>query len=96
MSQITNTDVEKLAELAMLEISDSEVASLVSSINNILGYVGMVATADLSDVKSKYNFTNVDRADDFMDNVGSHQIIMQNVREVSPEGFVEVSKVINK
>lgn len=96
MSQITNTDVEKLAELAMLEIPGVEVENLAKSINNILGYVGIVANADLSNVEAKQEFTNIARVDGLKGVLGSHEIVMQNVRQVSGDGYVEVSKVINK
>jgi Asp-tRNA(Asn)/Glu-tRNA(Gln) amidotransferase C subunit len=43
MSKIATEDIDKLAELAMLEILEEEKLSLQKSIESILGYVGMVA-----------------------------------------------------
>lgn len=96
MSHITTEDISKLGELALLDLSEGEKQNFAHSITSILGYVGMVAEADLSDVQVKQNFIGSARPDSAGIAVGSHELIMSNARQVSPEGFVEVSKVINK
>lgn len=96
MSQITHEDIAKLGELAMLELTDQEKQNLANSINNILAYVGMVTEADLSNLQSSHKFTDIARADKLVQVVGSHDVVMANARQVSPDGFLEVSKVINK
>lgn len=96
MSQIQKDDVRKLAELAMLELSEEEITAQANSINSILGYVSMVANVNLEGISSTINFSNITKEDVADEKVGSHSLIMQNVRQVSKDGFVEVSKVINK
>lgn len=98
MSHISKEDIEKLAELALLNLSEEEKTGLQNSINNILGYVSMVTEADLAGVSANYNFTSVARPDRVSDQqpLFSKDILNQNVRQLSEDGFVEVSKVINK
>jgi aspartyl/glutamyl-tRNA(Asn/Gln) amidotransferase C subunit len=98
MSHISKEDIEKLAELALLDLLEEEKIGLQNSINNILGYVSMVTEADLAGVSANYNFTSVSRSDEVSDKqpVFSKDILNQNVRQLSEDGFVEVSKVINK
>lgn len=97
MSHISKEDIEKLAELALLDLSEEEKTGLQNSINNILGYVSMVTEADLAGVLANYNFTSVVRPDQVLEILAfSKDILKQNVRQLSEDGFVEVSKVINK
>lgn len=97
MSHISKEDIEKLAELALLDLSEEEKTGLQNSINNILGYVSMVTEADLAGVSANYNFTSVSRSDEVSGQPAfSKDILNQNVRQLSEDGFVEVSKVINK
>lgn len=96
MSHITHEDIAKLGDLALLNLTEAEKENLVQSINSILGYVGMVAEVDLSQVQAKQNFTDIARPDVATTQAGSHNLVMSNAHQVSSEGFVEVSKVISK
>jgi aspartyl/glutamyl-tRNA(Asn/Gln) amidotransferase C subunit len=97
MSKIATEDIDKLAELAMLEILEEEKLSLQKSIESILGYVGMVAEAKVSELQGSQAFDSIAREDDLA-NVVPHNagMLRANIRQLSSEGFVEVSKVINK
>lgn len=96
MSQINNEDIVKLANLALVNLPPEEVEGMTKSVNSILGYVRMVAEAPIADVTATQNFTDISRADELTEKLGNKDLVMQNVRQASPEGFVEVSKVINK
>lgn len=96
MSHITTEDISKLGDLALLDLSESEKQNLANSINSILGYVSSVAEADLTGVQVSQKFTDIARSDVGVGVVGSHELVISNARQVSPDGFVEVSKVINK
>jgi aspartyl/glutamyl-tRNA(Asn/Gln) amidotransferase C subunit len=97
MSHISKEDIEKLAELALLDLSEEEKTGLQNSINNILGYVSMVTEADLAGVSANHNFTSMARPDQVLGQPAfSKEILQQDVRQLSEDGFVEVSKVINK
>lgn len=80
----------------MLELTDQEKQNLTNSINSILTYVGMVTEADFSNLQASQRFTDIARVDEMVQAVGSRDVVMVNARQVSPEGFVEVSKVISK
>lgn len=61
---ITKEDIKDLADLARIEISDSEAEGLTKQIDSILGYVGQIkdSTGDLSLVIP--NLRNVMRDDE--------------------------------
>jgi aspartyl-tRNA(Asn)/glutamyl-tRNA(Gln) amidotransferase subunit C len=61
---ISREEIENLAQLARLELTDAEVASLQKDISNILDYVGQVAavSGDEADLEPGLN-RNIMRAD---------------------------------
>jgi aspartyl-tRNA(Asn)/glutamyl-tRNA(Gln) amidotransferase subunit C len=101
MSQITLTDINNLAELAKIQISENESEKLLSDVSNILGFVSMISDADTSGIQPVYNFHSVSR-DDEPRAEGEYSedfdlnIIMGNVRDLSKDNFVKVAKVIDK
>lgn len=48
---ITRTDVEKVALLARLQLSDAELDSLTDELAQIVGYVDQLAEVDTNDVE---------------------------------------------
>jgi len=62
---ISKEEVQKLAELARLELSDQEVAGLQKDISNILDYVGQVSAVAIDDATPKVGVVhNVMRQDE--------------------------------
>lgn len=47
---ITRTDVEKIAELARLELSEAEVDSFTTQLSAIIGYIDHLDELDVTDV----------------------------------------------
>jgi aspartyl-tRNA(Asn)/glutamyl-tRNA(Gln) amidotransferase subunit C len=60
---ISKEEVQKLAELARLELTDAEVEGLQKDISNILDYVGQVSKVEMSDTKVAGVVHNVMRQD---------------------------------
>jgi aspartyl/glutamyl-tRNA(Asn/Gln) amidotransferase C subunit len=60
---ISKAEVQNLAELSRLELSDKEVVSLQSDISNILAYVGQVAAVSSQEEKVAGDNRNVLRSD---------------------------------
>lgn len=56
-------DVEALAELAKLDISEDEKQSLLKDFDSILAYVDMIKEVDVGDIELKNNVYNVWRED---------------------------------
>jgi aspartyl-tRNA(Asn)/glutamyl-tRNA(Gln) amidotransferase subunit C len=48
---ITKEEVLKVAELARLEFSESEIAGFTAQLDSILGYMAQLETADISGVE---------------------------------------------
>ncbi len=93
-------DVENLAELAKLDISDAEKQSLLKDFDSILAYVDMIKEADVGDVVGESSVYNVWREDlprqageerkeiDF-----SSELITSQFPE-SQDNFVKVKKIL--
>ncbi len=94
---ISREDIQKLAILARISISDTEAESLAKEAEGILGYVsdvGEVSAAGEGDVHTA--LTNVMREDGQPHEGGSYtEGILANAPKVE-EGYVVVRKVIDK
>ncbi len=60
---ITKEDIQNLAKLARIEISEDETKSLVQEIDSILGYVGQIQEISVSGVSDVSVLRNVMRDD---------------------------------
>ena len=60
---ISKEDVQNLAQLARLQLTDAEIAGLQADISNILEYVGQVAAVSGGDSKEAPLLRNVMRPD---------------------------------
>jgi aspartyl-tRNA(Asn)/glutamyl-tRNA(Gln) amidotransferase subunit C len=97
---ISREEVEKLAELARLELTEEEAVSLGNDISNILEYVGQVSTFSVDGKASDKPFVrNVMRADTprlVEDTLAGKE---EALREAFPKregGFNVVRKIIQK
>ena len=71
-------DVEKLAELAKIELSEEEKEDLLSDMKGILGYVGEIQEVDVKNIDIEYENRNIWREDileegDFSDKIIKEQ-----------------------
>jgi aspartyl/glutamyl-tRNA(Asn/Gln) amidotransferase C subunit len=106
MTTLTIDDIKKLADLSKLAITEIEQEKYLKDINGILGYVGQIANADISDLNKKeisdFNFHTVVRDDNVRDgkseeeNQKEKEIILKNIPQKSSDNYVKVSKVIQK
>ena len=66
MAKLTREDVLKLARLARLQLTDTEIENFLAEISAILGYVEQLQEVDLDGLKPTYQVTglkNVTRPD---------------------------------
>ena len=56
-------DIEKLAELAKIELTDAEKESLLKDLDSILGYVKQIKEADVPEIEPEYKNHNIWRED---------------------------------
>jgi len=86
-------DVEKLAELARIELSDIEKKELLSDMEGILGYVKQIESVEVEDTKPEYNLYNVWRDDKIESQEFYHEKITEEFPD-SQDGFVKVKKIM--
>ncbi|MCX6703131.1 MAG: Asp-tRNA(Asn)/Glu-tRNA(Gln) amidotransferase subunit GatC [Candidatus Zambryskibacteria bacterium] len=92
---IEKKDIEKLALLARIEVSDSEKDSLASSIESILAYVGQVTSVSESVAQGLPTLRNVMREDEVRHVSGEYT---EDLLALSPERdgiYVAVKKILN-
>ncbi len=97
--EITPAEIEKLASLSRIKISDAEKASFAKEIGSILNYVNqikeVVADTQHSTQRESYPHRNVMRKD------VANREVLENPADVvasapnSQDGFVKVKKILN-
>ena len=91
---ISTEDIQKLAQLARIDISVDEVESLTTEIDAILGYVGQIQNISATEVKETPTLRNVMREDIVAHTSGEYtEDILANAP--SREGdYVKVKKIL--
>lgn len=86
-------DVENLAELAKLELSQEEKESLLHDMEGILGYVKQIEEVEVGDVKANDTNYNVWREDTSLPREYSRDSIIEQF-PASQDGFLKVKKIL--
>ena len=86
-------DVENLAELAKLELSDEEKESLLQDMESILGYVKQIESVKVEDVKEEYGLYNVWREDKLEAREFSKELIIGQFPDAKDD-FLKVKKIL--
>jgi aspartyl-tRNA(Asn)/glutamyl-tRNA(Gln) amidotransferase subunit C len=95
---ITRTDVEKIAELARLELSENEIVSLAGQLSSILGYIDKLNELDTSGVDPMSHCstaggeTGLQREDAVTPSLGQ-KIAVENAPDAE-DGYFRVPRVI--
>ena len=96
MTQISRDDVQHLAQLSSLQLTDSEADELQTDIQNILGYVEQLSKLDTAGVEPTYQVTglsNVWRDDVVIDSGVSREVLLGLPNE-QQDGQIKVPKVL--
>ena len=96
MTQITQSDVQHLAQLSNLQLTSDEVASLQTDLQNIIGYVQLLDELDTSGIEPTYQVTdlkNVWRAD-VVDNYGINKDVLLALAPEKEAEQIKVPKVL--
>ena len=89
------SDVQHLATLARLDISEDEQKALLGDLTAILGYIEQINTADISlDINMNPEQRNVVREDVVTNTPGSHTDVLIKEVPSSVDGFVKVKKIL--
>ncbi len=86
-------DVENLAELSKIELTQEEKEGLLKDMEGILAYVKQIQDIDVPDIEPEYEHRNIWREDEFVERDFSIQIIKDQFPD-SQDGFVKVKKIL--
>ena len=86
-------DIEKLAELSKIELTDVEKQGLLKDLDGILGYVKQIESVDVSEMELEYKNRNVWRNDQIKPREFSREEIINQFPD-SQDGFVKVKKIM--
>jgi aspartyl-tRNA(Asn)/glutamyl-tRNA(Gln) amidotransferase subunit C len=96
MDQITKNDIEKLAKLARLGLTETEKQSLVKQMTDILEYVKQLDEVDVNDVEPTSQVTrlrNVVRKDEIVRSDIERDELLSNTPNTE-NGFIRVKSVL--
>lgn len=96
MTQISRDDVQRLAQLSSIALSDDEVDALQVDITSILGYVDQLGQLDTAGVEPTYQVSeleNVWRADE-IDDYGIDRDALLALAPESKDAQIKVPKVL--
>jgi aspartyl-tRNA(Asn)/glutamyl-tRNA(Gln) amidotransferase subunit C len=92
---ITKTDIEKLAKLSRLTLTETEKEKYLKDMESILVYVGQINAAQIKDMKPKAgNPRNVMRDDDHPHESGIFTDELLKLAPKSENGRVKVKKIL--
>jgi len=96
MTQISRDDVQHLAQLSSLGLSDDEVDSLSADITNILHYVEQLSELDTSGVEPTYQVTDLSNVwrDDTVIDYGISREQLLTLSPATAAHQVKVPKVL--
>jgi len=86
-------DIENLAELAKIELSDIEKRTLLKDLEDILTYVKQIESIKVDDILPEYSLKNVWREDELNPKVFSKELITKQFPD-SQDGFLKVKKIL--
>ena len=86
-------DVEKLAEMARIELSLEEKQEILKDMKGILEYVKVIEGVQVEDTKTEYSLRNVWRSDQIIPREFSHELITEQF-PAAQDGFLKVKKIL--
>lgn len=86
-------DVENLAELAKIELSEDEKKVILKDMGGILKYVQVIEKVELEDVVPVYDQKNIWREDILEKRNFSHDLIVEQFPD-KQDGFLKVKKIL--
>ncbi len=86
-------DIENLAELAKIELTDAEKETVLKDLDGVLGYVKQIESVEVSDITPAYANRNISREDVLEPREFSREEIISQFPD-SQDGFVKVKKIL--
>jgi aspartyl-tRNA(Asn)/glutamyl-tRNA(Gln) amidotransferase subunit C len=97
MTKLSRDDVLKLAALSKLKLSDDEIGRLQNELGEILDYVNLLDSVDVSGLKPTYQVSglkNVYRKDEVNDYSYQTQDLLKNAPVPLQDGQFKVKRVL--
>lgn len=96
MTQISRDDVQHLAQLSSLQLTDDEADSLRGDLDNIVNYIQQLSELDTTGVEPTYQLTDLENVwrDDVVDDYGLSGEKLVNLAPESLENQIKVPKVL--
>src|SRR5476649_2227780 len=96
MTQISKDDVQHLAQLSSLALSDDEIDGLQTDLGNILDYVEQLSQLDTTGVEPTYQVTDLENVwrTDNIDDYGIDREALLALAPASLGGQIKVPKVL--
>ncbi len=86
-------DVENLAKLARIELSEDEKRDLLHDMDSILGYVKQIEEMKIEDTEPEHGVRNVWREDTIEQRDFSPELIVKQFPDAQ-DGFLKVKKIL--
>ncbi len=86
-------DVESLAQLARIELTEVEKKELLSDMDSILGYVKQIEEMEVDETEADYNLVNTWREDEIKPGEFSKEIIIEQFPD-KQDRFLKVKKIL--
>jgi aspartyl-tRNA(Asn)/glutamyl-tRNA(Gln) amidotransferase subunit C len=96
MTQISHDDVQHLAQLSSLQLTDDEVGALQIDLENIVGYIQQLDELDTTGVEPTYQVTDLENVwrDDVVDNYGIDKAALLALAPAIEAEQIKVPKVL--
>jgi aspartyl-tRNA(Asn)/glutamyl-tRNA(Gln) amidotransferase subunit C len=96
MTQISRDDVQHLAQLSSLALSDDEIQAMQVDLGNILEYVNQLSELDTTGVEPTYQVTDLNNVwrGDVVDDYGIDRDDLLALAPENKDGQIKVPKVL--
>lgn len=96
MTQISHNDVQHLAQLSSLQLTDDEVSALSIDLQNIVGYIQQLGELDTTGVEPTYQVTDLQNVwrEDRVDNYGIDKEVLLSLATSTEAEHLKVPKVL--
>ena len=96
MTQISHDDVQHLAQLSSLQLTDDEVSSLQVDLESIVGYIQQLDELDTTGIEPTYQVTDLKNVwrEDVVDNYGIDKASLLALAPATEAEQIKVPKVL--
>jgi aspartyl-tRNA(Asn)/glutamyl-tRNA(Gln) amidotransferase subunit C len=96
MTQISRDDVQHLAQLSNLQLTDDEVGALAVDLENIIGYIQQLDELDTTNVEPTYQVTDLQNVwrEDVVNDYGIDTAALLSLAPATEAQQIKVPKVL--